>query len=313
MTPRAIEEGTGPLHKRPPGAGRTRGRGKGPDLLGNSVGDGVPAPIELWARDEGSGPPLLLLHGIGASHTIWNAIVPALAPRFRTIVPDLRGHGRSVAPPDARADYAELEADLVGLLGSKGIDSAHLVGFSAGALLALRMGLDLPSRVRSLTLIGGAAYTDQHTRAVTERWAETYTHEGPEGLALRLLKDLYYPDWVEAHMEMVDLVHEQVTRSDFRAAARWGRASASFDERRRIGELTVPTLIVQAMDDQVVDAAHGRILRQSIAGAQIRILPQTGHMVPLERPEAAAAAITTFVEDVETRRRGVEGSRSDHA
>ncbi len=260
--------------------------------------------VELYARDEGSGPPLLLVHGLGASHLIWNAMVPSLSERYRVVAPDLRGHGRSVAPANARFGFSDLEADLVRLLDLKGIDSAHLVGFSAGALLTLRMALDLPGRVRSLTLIGGAVYTDGLTRAVTERWAETYTKEGADALSLRLLKDLYYPDWIEAHMELVDLLHEQVRRADFRGASLWGRASLTFDERPRIASLAAPTLIVQAMDDQVVDAAHGRILRQSIGDSQIRILARTGHMVPLERPHEAVEAIGSFVDAVERRRAG---------
>lgn len=79
---------------------------------------------------------------------------------------------------------------------------------------------------------------------------------------------------------------------------------AKFDEKARVPTLTIPTLIVQAMDDQVVDASHGRILRQSIPGAQIRILPETGHMVPLERPKETVEAIAGFVRAAEAARAG---------
>lgn len=266
-------------------------------------------PVEganLYARDEGEGPPLVLLHGLGGSHTVWNAVVPKLAREFRTIAPDLRGHGRSPAPPESRYTFEELEGDLARMARSKGLDSAHVVGLSSGALLGLKLALDRPALVRSLTLIGGAVYTDAHTRAVAERWAETYSTEGPEALALRLLKDLYYPDWIEAHMETIDELHEQVRRADYRGAALWGRQAAAFDERKRIASLAAPVLIVQAMDDQVVDASHGRILRQSISDSRIRILPQTGHLVPIERPEETVDMVRGFVREVEARRAGTE-------
>lgn len=80
---------------------------------------------------------------------------------------------------------------------------------------------------------------------------------------------------------------------------------AKFDEKSRVAGLKVPTLIVQAMDDQVVDASHGRILRQSIPGAQIRILAETGHMVPLERPKETVEAIGGFVRAAEERSRSL--------
>jgi len=267
--------------------------------VGAAVADAARALVPLYSRDEGSGPAVVLLHGIGADHTVWNGVIPPLSHRFRVLAPDLRGHGRSPAPPSAGYTFDELGADLLALLDSKELPSAHLVGLSGGAQLALRLGLDSPARVRSVCLVGGCVYTDGHTRAIAERWAETYGREGADALAIRLLKDLYYPDWIETHMEVADRLREEVPRHDYRPAVRWAREMASFDERGRIATLRPPALVIQGMNDEVVDAAHGRILRQSIPGSRIRILAQTGHMVPVERPQETAEAIETFVREVE--------------
>ncbi len=256
-------------------------------------------PIALFARDEGNGRPILFLHGVGGDHTVWNAVVPYLVPRFRLLLPDLRGHGRSPAPESAGYRFEDLEGDLLALLDARRLPGAHVVGLSAGALLALRLGLDVPQRVRSLTLIGGSVYTDAHTRSIAERWAETYAQEGPDALAIRLLKDLYYPDWIEAHMEVADRLREEVPHQDYRGAVRWAREAATFDERARVATLAPSTLIVHAMEDEVVDASHGRILRQSIPGSRIRIFAQTGHLVPIERPAETAEAVAAFVDEVE--------------
>ena len=256
-------------------------------------------PTDLSCRVEGSGPVLLLLHGIGGNHTVWNSIIPDLAGQFQVLAPDLRGHGRSPKPPDSRYTFAEMSGDVLRLLDQKGVSAVHLVGLSGGALLALRLTLDRPDRVRSLTMISGAAYTDAHTRSVAERWAETYAKEGKDRFALRLLKDLYYPDWIEAHMDFADEVREQVQHQDYEPAVRWALSMASFDERKRIATVARPTLIVQGMNDEVMDASHARILRQSIPGAQIRILPETGHLAPVERPKEVVEAVTSFVRSVE--------------
>lgn len=259
-------------------------------------------PVELYARREGSGPPILLVHGVGGNHTVWNQVIPLLAPEFSVIAPDLRGHGRTPAPEGSHFTYAELEGDVLRLLDHDRIASAHLVGLSGGSLLVLRLALDQPDRVRTLTMVSGAAYTDPHTRAVAERWAETLAKDGPDAFALRLLKDLYYPDWIEDHLDVADAVREEVKHQDFGPAVKWSHAMQVFDERARVGSVRRPTLIVQAMDDAVVDASHGRILRQSIPGAQIRILAETGHMVPVERPRETAEAIATFVRSAESRK-----------
>jgi 3-oxoadipate enol-lactonase len=259
-------------------------------------------PIDLYCRDEGRGPPIVLLHMVGGNHTVWNTVVPALAKEFRVLAPDLRGHGRTPAPPGSHFTFAELAGDVVRLLDTKSVDSAYVVGLSGGALLALRVALDRPGRVRGLVLISGAGYVDNHTRAISQRWSETLRTEGPDAFALRLLKDLYYPDWIEAHLDFADAVRANAKRQDFGPAERWAASMERFDERARIASIRRPTLIVQAMDDQVIDASHGRILRQSIPNAQIRILAETGHMVPLERPSETAEAIAEFARAAEATR-----------
>jgi 3-oxoadipate enol-lactonase len=258
-------------------------------------------PIDLYARREGSGPPIVLLHGVGGNHTVWNQVIPLLARECSVIAPDLRGHGRTSAPEGSHFTYAELEGDVLRLMDHDHIPSAHLAGLSGGSLLALRLALDQRDRARSLTMVSGAAYADPHTRAVAQRWAETLAKEGADPFALRLLKDLYYPDWIEDHLDFADELREQVKHQDFGPAVKWSHAMQAFDERSRIASVRVPALIIQAMDDAVVDASHGRILRQSIPGAQIRILAETGHMVPVERPRETAEAIATFVRSVESR------------
>jgi len=252
-------------------------------------------PAELSYREEGSGPAMLLLHGVGGNRTVWNTTIPWLAPEFRVLAPDLRGHGRTPAPPGSHLTYLELAGDVLRFLEERHAAPTHLVGLSGGALLALRIALDQPEKARSLVMVSGAAYTDAHTRAVAQRWSEVYAKEGADPFALRLLKDLYYPDWIEDHLVFADELREEVRHQDFGAAVQWARSMGTFDERHRVGTLRVPTLIVQGMDDAVVDASHGRILRQSISGAQIRIFAHTGHMVPVERPKETAEAISTFV------------------
>ena len=258
-------------------------------------------PCPLARREEGSGPALVLLHGLGGDRSVWDAQVPELAKEFHVLVPDLRGHGESSAPDGSTFSFAEFEGDLERMLDESRAAAAHVVGLSAGGFLALRLALDAPARVRSLTLIGSSVHCDNHTKAVSQRWAETYRDEGFDAYLLRLVKDLYYPDFVEAHPEVADRLRAQQSKQNLASALAWAKAVRSFDLRGRLMKVTQPTRILQGMDDAVVDGSHGRLLRVSIPGADLKLFAQTGHLVPIERPAETTEAIREFVRDVEHR------------
>jgi len=260
-----------------------------------------PTPT-LHARDEGTGPPILLLHGLGADHTIWNAQIGPLAEEFRVLAPDLRGHGRSPLPPWSTFSVPELVGDLTALLDARGVPSAHVIGLSAGGFLALGWAAMDPRRVRSLVLSGSSTHCDAHTRSVAKNWADTYRTQGVSAYTLRLVKDLYAPEWTESHMEIVEQLERETAGRDLAGAILWGRALQTFDLRGRLSKMTVPTLILHGMDDRVVDPSHARLLRQTISGAQVRLFALTGHMVPVERPQETTDAIRSWVRASEAAR-----------
>ena len=249
----------------------------------------------LHVREEGAGDPLVLLHGLGGDHTVWNGVIPELAKEYRVLAPDLRGHGRSAAPGGSTFSFPEMIADLDHLLDERQLASAHVVGLSGGGFLALQWAVQEPPRLRSLVLVSAAGHCDNHTRAIQQRWADTYRDEGVDAYSLRLLKDLFYPDWIEAHLDFADALRAEQRERDQTGAVRWGATIRQFDLRGRLGRLHVPTLIIHGMDDAVIDSSHARLLRQSIPGAELRLFAQTGHLVPLERPAEVADAVRTFL------------------
>lgn len=255
---------------------------------------------ELHVREEGTGSPVLLLHGLGGDHTIWNRVIPLLAKRHRVVAPDLRGHGRSPTPEGSSFSFTELEGDLLHLLDRLSLPSVHVVGTSAGGFLAIDLALDAPERVRSLFLIGSAAHADAHMRAVAERWRDVYRDEGFDAYVLRLMKDLVSPEWLEAHLDYLDLARESLRARDLRGAVLWGEAMRSFDRRGRIGRIRSPVFLMHGLDDAVVDAAHARLIRQTIPTAEVKLVPNAGHLLPVERPEETAEAILGFLSRVES-------------
>ena len=251
-----------------------------------SAPDGAPA--ELFVREAGSGPAALLLHGLGGDHTIWNGQLQPLSERYHLIAPDLRGHGRSPYPDGTTFSFDELVGDLEGTLRTCGVDRAHLVGVSAGGFLALQFVLAHPERVRSLTLISSAAHCDGHTRAIAAHWAEVYRTQGYEAYVMRLLKDLFYPDWLDQHLEVIDQTMDALRGRDLKAPVQWALSVRTFDVRGRLSRIRTPTMVVHGMEDRVIDASHARLLRQGIVGAELKLFPYVGHMPPIERPMETA-------------------------
>ncbi|MCI4347616.1 MAG: alpha/beta hydrolase [Thermoplasmata archaeon] len=240
--------------------------------------------VTLYAREEGAGDSVLLLHGLGGDHTVWDFEIPELSKSYRILAPDLRGHGRSPFPEGARYTFEELERDVQKLLDDRHVGPAHVVGLSGGGLLALRLLIDDPRRIRSLVLLGAAGHMDNHTRAVGQNWADTLRDEGPEAYARRLAMDLFAPDWLEAHLDLAKRIANSQKGRNLRGVVQWGLDMGTFDVRSRLGRVKTPTLILHGLEDSVVDPSHARLLRQAIPGSEVRLFPNTGHLIPIERP-----------------------------
>jgi pimeloyl-ACP methyl ester carboxylesterase len=258
------------------------------------VPEPVPPPIALYVREEGTGDPALLLHGLGGDHTIWDYQVPTLAKTYRVLAPDLRGHGRSPLPTGARYTFEEFEGDVRKLLDDRKTGAVHLVGLSGGGLLALRLLLDDPSRVRSVALFGAMGHMDNHTRAVGQNWAETLRDEGPAAYSRRLAMDLFAPDWLEGHMDLAERIAKSQEERNPQGVVQWALAMKDYDVRSRLGRIRTPTLILHGLDDNVVDPSHARLLRQAIPGSEVRLFPNTGHLIPIERPDETAQILVDW-------------------
>ena len=112
--------------------------------------------VALNFRDEGSGAPVLLIHGVGADLESWDGVLSHLPPNHRYIRYDQRGHGKSRRTPGPYM-LNDLSGDAVALLDHLGIWQASIIGFSLGGLVAQAIALDNPDRVQSLTLVSTVA------------------------------------------------------------------------------------------------------------------------------------------------------------
>ena len=118
----------------------------------------------LFYQIEGAGPPVMLIHGVGADGSSWDAIAPALVPRFTVLRLDLRGHGRS-GHIDNELGLGDFVSDVIDVLDATDIPRAHIVGFSLGGMIAQALALDHASRVDRLVLLSAVAGRTEQERA----------------------------------------------------------------------------------------------------------------------------------------------------
>jgi len=120
----------------------------------------VKTALELAVNDSGSGPPLILLHGLYGSGANWRGIARAFEASHSVLLPDLRGHGQSPAHPDM--DYRRMADDVIALMDRKGIEQARLVGHSMGGKVAMALALCHPTRVERLVVVDIAPVAYDH-------------------------------------------------------------------------------------------------------------------------------------------------------
>jgi 3-oxoadipate enol-lactonase len=219
-----------------------------------------------YADSGGDGPAVVLSHGYLMDQSMFDAQVAALAPEFRVITWDQRGHGGTAAP--GPFTYWDSARDLLALLDHLGIQEAVLGGMSQGGFLSLRAALLAPQRVRGLILIDSQAGTeDEANRLGYEQLHQTWLDQGPgpvqEIVAAIILGpgqwDGWYAKWAEQYAQWAPDNLGQLT---------WPfRCLMDRDDiTDRLGEIACPVLIVHGGEDAAISLARAEAMRDGLAG-----------------------------------------------
>jgi 2-succinyl-6-hydroxy-2,4-cyclohexadiene-1-carboxylate synthase len=268
--------------------------------------------LELFVRDRGDGPALLLGHGFTGSGEAWGqALLEELARDFRVLCADLLGHGRSArcAIPKRYRVEAQVD-DLCDVLDACRVDRAAFVGYSMGGRISLAAAVRRPERVAALVLEGASPGLPTAAERSQRR-------EADEALARRLEGD-DLGSFVDAWMKL----------PLFETQRRLGRDALAAERRRRLrndplslaaslrgagsgsqpsywdelDSIAVPVLLVAGSEDRKFSDLAGR-MAERIPKATFASVPGSGHCVHLERPDAWLGAVHPFLEDT-ARRRG---------
>ena len=256
-------------------------------------------------RSRGAGTPLLLLHGFTGRGTTWGAHVAAFVREFRVIVVDLPGHGRSGIPSDPAQMSVERSADdLAAILQREGWSSAHVLGYSLGARVALRLAVAHPQAVRRLMLESPSAGLVTESERYARRVAD-------EARAVRLERDgmaAFVDEWERepvfasqagfSRWRAARLRAERLrNRPAGLAASLRGAGQGTMEPlQARLAEVTAPTLVVAGTMD-LTGRARAEAVAAGIPGARLEIVAGAGHTPHLERPSTFRSLALGFLKE----------------
>jgi pimeloyl-ACP methyl ester carboxylesterase len=253
----------------------------------------------MYYEIHGSGEPVVLIHGLSMDSSTWFNQVPTLSQNYQVIVFDNRGVGQTDAPDE---DYStEMMADdTVALLKFLNVDSAHILGFSMGGMVAQIIALKYPELVKSLLLNATAAQFPAKAKHLVQTWLrmlnenvslETRVREG----FLWVYTDDFFED-DETVMASVNLAIDHPYPLSNHGFAGQVSALMKHNTRSQISQILVPTLVLIGKDDVLIPIEFSEELAVRIPKAELVILERGGHNCWIEFPELFNQAVMQFLE-----------------
>ena len=246
---------------------------------------------------DGSGDPIVLIHGFPITRAVWDAQAAQLARHALVIRPDLRGMGAS-SVPDGPYLMETLAGDIAAMLDALGIDRATIVGHSLGGYVAMAFARMYTERVTRLTLVCSrlAADAPQVARAREELADRAEAQDRIDVIVDAYLPRLFAPSALVDRSPNVDAARAIARQNSPKGAAAMLRGMAQRVEAYDIAEeLDMPVLIVAGAADQVVSLAEAEQMRRTFPAAELRVLGRSGHLPMLEEPEALSDLLCSFV------------------
>lgn len=266
------------------------------------------ASKQIFVAEKGDGPTVVMLHGggpgaSGVSNYARN--IDALAERYRVVVPDMPGYGRSAKHVDHSDPFGYLADTIRGMLDQLGVASAHLVGNSYGGAAALRLALDTPQRVGKLVLMGpgGIGTTRGLPTDGLKSLLSYYGGDGPsrEKLATFIRTYLVY-DGAAVPDDLIDLRYQASLDPEVVANPPLQRPSGlrtlwrmDLSRDKRLAQLPNPTLVLWGRDDKVNRPSGGPLLLRLMPNAELVMTSHTGHWMQWERAELFNRLVADFL------------------
>lgn len=249
--------------------------------------------IDLCYKDQGSGPALVFIHGLGENAASWDAQIDFFSQTFRTITPDLRGHAQS-GDGDQFITMSLMAEDIIALLQSLDIEKAHFVGLSMGGLLCQEIAKTHRSMILTMTLADAAGFYPEEMSGPglevrLNRIDTLPMQELGELIAIAACRPDPDPEVFEKARKMFQAnrqaPYRQATYSTLKADYRDVHAAMA----------DIPVLILVGELDKTTPLAFAQYLNVHLQNSKLQIIPNAAHMSKMENPQAFNRALLEFL------------------
>lgn len=261
-----------------------------------------------------TGPPVLMIQGLGADKHLWDVQRLALARNYRTLALDNRGAGRSDKPlgPYSMDQMAE---DALAVLDDAGVDDAHVVGASMGGVIAQVLAIRWPERVRSLTLACTACRHHQWRRELLAGWAETAQTKGMGAMTTEAARWVIGPRSFRRLSPAIGWMGPLAFSRPPHAFASQVAGILASDEglADRLAGITAPTLVMVGNQDILTPRGDAEELAERIPGAELVVISGAAHGFMVEHGTTFNRILLDFLGRVERARTAGADAAADDA
>lgn len=252
--------------------------------------------IKLAYSDEGKGSPLIFVHGFPLCRGAWQKQIDAFRPSHRVIAPDLRGMGDSDSGKGTTT-MSQFAEDVHALLQQLGTGPVVLAGHSMGGYVALAFARLFPQMMRGLVLVCTKAVNDTPEAAAARRTnAEKVRADGTKVIIDAMAPKMLAPSNQDPKMAELVRGFMAPAKAEGVIGALLGMAERP-DSSAMLGSIEVPTLVITGADDVIIPPAESEKMAQAIRGSQLKVIPNAGHLVAVEQPDAFNLALKEWLKN----------------
>lgn len=247
---------------------------------------------DLAVEIQGTGDPVILVHGLGGGSNVFTPQVGVLSRFFKCVRPDLPGSARSASAGAASLlDFADGIADLI---DQQGGGKWHVVGHSLGTVVCLNLAVRRPDLVRSLSLVGPLLAPPEGARTALRDRAAKARDEGMVGIADAIVQGGTSAETKAHRPEVAAFVREMLMRQDPEGYALTCEALAAV-EAAEVEQIAVPTLLLTGDEDGTAPPRAVKALADRIAGSRFEVLDRCGHWTTFEKSTEVSNALLNFL------------------
>jgi len=252
---------------------------------------------EIFYDTAGSGPSVVLLHATPADHEFFLPVSKLLSARYRLVMPDLRGHGES-GLGDGPATMQKHAFDVARIMDGAGVERAPLLGVSIGGRVIFEFWRRFRERVSALVLCNTEARADSsEARANRYRNADDVLQRGTEPFFESMVPKLMGETTRRSRPDLVEGARRMMRRMSPAGVAGVQRGMAERpDSVPTLKTINVPTLIITGDEDVLTGLPDAELMKQNIAGSQLKVVAKAGHFSPWEQPEEVGRIVRSFLD-----------------